>query len=74
MSTTDDAVTLARLTEARRRAFGAKLRFNRMLRHLVAWPMGVRLGAVGASIAPAILRHVIATAGDVPTAARPDAA
>ncbi len=74
MPNADDARLLASLMEARRRAFGAKLRFNRMLRHLVAWPMGVRLGAVGASIAPAILRHVIAMAGDVPTASRPDAA
>ena len=30
-----------------------------------SWPMGVRLGAVGASLAPVVLRHVIATAGDV---------
>ena len=58
----DDVV--ARLAAARRAAFGAKLRFNRLLRTLVGWPMGVRLGAVGASLAPAILRHVIATAGD----------
>jgi len=60
----DDAAVVARLSEARRLAFGAKLRFNRVLRTLVGWPMGVRLGAVGATLAPAILRHVIATAGD----------
>jgi flavin-dependent dehydrogenase len=60
----DDAAVLARLFAARRAAFGAKLRFNRVLRRLVGWPMGVRLGAAGASLAPAILRHVIATAGD----------
>ena len=59
-----DAAVVSRLSEARRTAFGAKLRFNRALRTLVGWPMGVRLGAVGASLAPAILRHVIATAGD----------
>lgn len=61
----DDAEMLSRLMSARRAAFGAKLRFNRFLRALVGWPTGVRLGAVGASLAPAILRHVIATAGDV---------
>jgi flavin-dependent dehydrogenase len=59
-----DAAVLADLAEERRAAFGAKLRFNRLLRTLVGWPMGVRLGAVGATLAPAVLRHVIATAGD----------
>jgi flavin-dependent dehydrogenase len=61
----DDACVLARLAQDRRHAFGAKLRFNRALRTLVGSPMGVRLGAFGASIAPAVLRLVIATAGDV---------
>jgi flavin-dependent dehydrogenase len=65
-SSGSDEAVLERLTAARQAAFGAKLRFNRWLRTLVGWPMGVRLGAVGASLAPAILRHVIATAGDVP--------
>jgi len=60
----DDLAVVSRLQEARRAAFGAKFRFNRVLRTLVGWPMGVRLGAVGASLAPAVLRHVIATAGD----------
>jgi flavin-dependent dehydrogenase len=62
--TSDDHAVIARLSDARRAAFGAKLRFNRVLRTLVGWPMGVRLGAFGASLAPAVLRHVIATAGD----------
>ena len=66
----DDRDLVVRLAEARRRAFGSKLRFNRALRSLVAWPMGVRLGAMGARVAPALLRLVIATAGDVPRAAR----
>lgn len=60
----DDLAVVSRLQEARRAAFGAKFRFNRVLRTLVGWPMGVRLGAVGARLAPAVLRHVIATAGD----------
>ncbi len=62
----DDALVIQRLAEARREAFRSKLRFNRVLRELVAWPFGVRLGAWGASLAPAILRQVIATAGDLP--------
>jgi flavin-dependent dehydrogenase len=61
----DDATVLGALTAARGAAFGAKFRFNRLLRRLVGWPMGVRLGAISASLAPVLLRHVIATAGDV---------
>lgn len=60
-----DASVIGRLHDARRAAFRAKLRFNRVLRCLVGWPMGVTLGAVGASLAPAVLRALIATAGDV---------
>lgn len=63
--TRDDGRIVEELARARRAAFGAKLRFNRVLRSLVGWPMGVRLGAVGASLAPAVLRHIIAVAGDV---------
>lgn len=60
-----DAHVLARLTAERRAAVGGKLRFNRALRRLVGWPMGVRLGAVGAAVLPTVLERVIATAGDV---------
>lgn len=63
--TRGDGRIIEELTRARRTAFGAKLRFNRVLRGLVGWPMGIRLGALGASLAPAVLRHVIAVAGDV---------
>lgn len=64
-ATASDAAVLDALAGARRAAFGAKFRFNRLLRRLVGWPMGVRLGAVGASLAPTVLRRVIAMAGDV---------
>ena len=64
----DEIVT--RLARDRRRAIHGKLRFNRALRVLVGWPMGVRLGAMGARIAPAVLRRVIAAAGDVGAAMR----
>jgi menaquinone-9 beta-reductase len=62
---TSDREVLDHLSAARRSAFGAKLRFNRALRTLVGWPMGVRLGAVGATLAPSLLRQIIAMAGDV---------
>ncbi|MGI8671723.1 MAG: NAD(P)/FAD-dependent oxidoreductase [Luteitalea sp.] len=60
----DDAV-IARLQRRRRAVVGGKLRFNRALRLLVGWPMGVRLGAAGAAVLPSVLQRVIATAGDV---------
>jgi len=52
------------LASARRREFGGKQRFNRALRALVASPSAIGAAAVGARIAPAILRAVIARAGD----------
>jgi flavin-dependent dehydrogenase len=54
----------ASLTAERRRAFGAKWRFNRALRALVASPRAIDAAALGARIAPAVLRGVIARAGD----------
>lgn len=65
----DDRMVIAGLERARRRALAGKLRFNRALRALVGRPLGVRLGAIGAAIAPALLRQVIARAGDVPAPA-----
>jgi flavin-dependent dehydrogenase len=50
---------------ARRRAeFGGKWRFNRALRTLVASPGTVEAAAVGARLAPFILRGIISRAGD----------
>jgi flavin-dependent dehydrogenase len=54
----------ARLRAARRLDFGGKWRFNRVLRTLVSSPRGVDLAAAAARVAPAILRAVIARAGD----------
>lgn len=62
---TDDEAIVRRLAQDRRVALGAKLRFNRVLRTLVGWPLGLRLGAMGAACVPSALRRVIATAGDV---------
>ena len=52
------------LAAERRRAFGAKWRFNRALRSLVGSPRGVEAAAIGARIAPPLLRAVISHAGD----------
>jgi flavin-dependent dehydrogenase len=54
----------ARLGAARRADFGGKWRFNRVLRTLVSSPSGVDVAAAAARVAPAILRAVIARAGD----------
>jgi flavin-dependent dehydrogenase len=54
----------AELERARRKTFAGKWRFNRALRALVASPRGIGAAAVGARVAPAVLRAVIARAGD----------
>ena len=53
-----------RLARARRREFAAKWRFNRALRALVASPRAVDAANFGARLAPGLLRHLIAIAGD----------
>ena len=58
----------ARLAAERQRAFGAKWRFNRGLRALVASPIAVDAAAFGARLAPSVLQAVIARAGDCPAA------
>jgi flavin-dependent dehydrogenase len=58
----------ADLTAERRRAFGGKWRFNRGLRALVSSPRAIDAAAIGARLAPAMLRAVIARAGDCPAA------
>ena len=54
----------ARLAADRRRAFGAKWRFNRALRALVASPRAVAAAGVSARIVPGLIHSVIARAGD----------
>jgi flavin-dependent dehydrogenase len=58
-----------RLRLARHRAFDAKYRFNRALRILVSSPRLLDAAALGARVAPAMLRRVIARAGDCDAAA-----
>lgn len=53
-----------RLRQRRAVVFGHKWRFNLAVRRLVASRLGVRAGAWGASVAPAVLRRVIGYAGD----------
>jgi flavin-dependent dehydrogenase len=48
----------------RRVAFGGKWRFDRVVRTIVAFPPAVAVAAVGARVAPAVLRQAIAYAGD----------
>jgi flavin-dependent dehydrogenase len=54
----------SRLAAGRRREFGSKWRFNRVLRALVASPRAVDAATMAAHVAPAVLRAVIAAAGD----------
>jgi len=57
----DAHVTLA---QRRHEAFAWKWRFNRTLRRIVDSPAAINAAAFGASIAPALLRSLIAVAGD----------
>jgi flavin-dependent dehydrogenase len=57
------------LDAAREREFGGKWRFNRALRTLVGSPGAVSAAALGARVAPGVLRAVIARAGDCDLAA-----
>jgi flavin-dependent dehydrogenase len=54
----------ARHAARRRAVFGGKHRFNRGVRALVASPALVDAAAIGARLAPFVLRRVIARAGD----------
>ena len=58
----------ARLAAARRREFAGKWRFNRALRALVGSPRALDAATIGARLAPAVFRAVIAHAGDCHTA------
>ena len=53
------------LAAARAQAFGRKLGMNRLLRRLVSSERAVGAAAIGARLAPFVLRRVIRYAGDV---------
>ena len=59
----------AKLSRARQRDFGAKWRFDRILRAVVSSPVGVAVAAKGAKVAPAFIRALAARAGDCRLAA-----
>jgi flavin-dependent dehydrogenase len=54
-----------RLAESRRTTLAAKLRFNRIIRHVTSSPIAIELAGMGAIVAPGILRRVVRYAGDV---------
>jgi len=58
------------LARRRREAFVSKWRFNRALRRIVDMPAAVNVAALGASIAPALVKSLINVAGDCQHAAR----
>jgi menaquinone-9 beta-reductase len=60
----------ASLAETRRREFGGKWRFNRILRGLVGSSLGVRGATMGGRLAPAAVRALIHYASDCGLAAR----
>ena len=53
-----------RLARTRRTEFGAKWRFNRAVRTLVASPGALALASAGARVAPGVLRQAMVYAGD----------
>jgi geranylgeranyl reductase family protein len=53
-----------RLRARREDVLGAKLRFNRWLRHMVTSSMAMHVAGVGARLAPSLLRRVVRYAGD----------
>ncbi len=54
-----------RLAQRRRQELGAKLRVNRLIRSLVAEPIGVSAAAAATRVWPGLLTRVIGYAGDV---------
>jgi flavin-dependent dehydrogenase len=54
-----------RLSQARRREFAAKWRFNRALRSLVDTPAAMRAAAAGARVAPGLVNRLIGYAADL---------
>lgn len=53
-----------RLAQARREAFGHKLRFNRLVRAVVDAPWSIGLAEKAAALAPGIFRQAVRYAGD----------
>jgi flavin-dependent dehydrogenase len=58
-----------RLTAARRRRFGTKLRFNRVVRSVTATPALIGTASIATRLAPGALNRLVQYAGDVRAAA-----
>jgi flavin-dependent dehydrogenase len=65
LETADFRLAVTRLAEARHRALGGKLRFNRSMRFIAGSPAAVGLASCGAAIAPGVMRYLVRYAGDV---------
>jgi flavin-dependent dehydrogenase len=66
LETADFRGAADRLAEARRRALGPKLWFNRTLRMVSGSPIAIELASRGARIVPGAIERVVRWAGDVP--------
>jgi flavin-dependent dehydrogenase len=55
---------VGRLASSRARELGSKLRFNRWVRRLASSAAAVEIAGAGARLAPAVLRRLVAYAGD----------
>ena len=65
LETGDIIGAVSRLERERRKAFGRKLRFNRMVRGLVSFPAAVDAASVAARVLPSVMRRAVRYAGDV---------
>ena len=65
LETGDIVGAVSRLERERRKAFGRKLRFNRMVRGLVSSPAAVDAASVAAMVLPSVMRRAVCYAGDV---------
>ncbi len=68
MNTLEDgefAIAVGRLADARQRALGRKLQFDRWVRRCVATPVAVDAASMGARVFPGAVRLAVRYAGDV---------
>ena len=65
LETGDIVGAVSRLADARRAAFGRKLRFNRLVRDLVGSPAAVDVAVATARVVPSVIRRAVRYAGDV---------
>jgi flavin-dependent dehydrogenase len=61
----DQEAAIRRLARSSRSRFGAKLRFNRIVRTLVDSPRTLTAASIGALVLPGVVRRAVRYAGDV---------